>query len=29
MFIPNGKHSPNQEEFEKAYVEIFKFLDVF
>ncbi len=27
MFIPNGKHSPNREEFEKAYVEIFKFLE--
>jgi acetyl esterase/lipase len=27
IFIPDGKHSPNQEEFEKAYIEIFKFLD--
>ncbi|MCR9015424.1 alpha/beta hydrolase [Aquiflexum gelatinilyticum] len=27
IFIPGGKHSPNQEEFENAYIEIFKFLD--
>jgi acetyl esterase/lipase len=27
IFIPDGKHSPNQEEFENAYIEIFKFLD--
>jgi hypothetical protein len=27
MYIPKGKHSPNQEEFENAYVEIFKFLE--
>lgn len=27
MFIPNGKHSPTEEEFERAYIEIFKFLD--
>jgi acetyl esterase/lipase len=27
IFIPDGKHSPNKEEFDKAYVEIFKFLD--
>lgn len=27
VFIPDGKHSPNQEEFENAYIEIFKFLD--
>jgi acetyl esterase/lipase len=27
IFIPGGKHSPNQKEFENAYIEIFKFLD--
>jgi acetyl esterase/lipase len=27
IFIPDGKHSPNQKEFENAYIEIFKFLD--
>jgi acetyl esterase/lipase len=27
IFILNGKHSPTKEEFEKAYIEIFKFLD--
>lgn len=27
IFIPDGKHSPNQEEFDKAYIEMFKFLD--
>ncbi len=27
MFMPNGQHSPSQEEFENAYVEIVKFLD--
>ena len=27
MFVPDGKHSPNKEELEKAYIEIFKFLD--
>lgn len=27
IFIPNGKHSPNREEFEKAYSEVFRFLD--
>lgn len=27
IFIPDGKHSPNQEELENAYIEIFKFLD--
>ncbi|MFD2202693.1 alpha/beta hydrolase fold domain-containing protein [Shivajiella indica] len=27
IFIPEGKHSPNQKEFENAYIEIFKFLD--
>lgn len=27
MFIPNGKHSPDKEEFENAYVELFRFLD--
>jgi acetyl esterase/lipase len=27
MYLPNGKHSPNKEEFENAYTEIFKFLD--
>jgi acetyl esterase/lipase len=27
LYIPNGKHSPNKEEFENAYVEIFRFLD--
>jgi acetyl esterase/lipase len=27
IFIPDGKHSPNQEEFDNAYIEIFKFLD--
>ncbi|MEK6482037.1 alpha/beta hydrolase [Catalinimonas sp. 4WD22] len=26
MFIPDGKHSPNQEEFDEAYEEIFEFL---
>ncbi|SEF84684.1 alpha/beta hydrolase [Algoriphagus boritolerans] len=28
IIIPTGKHSPNQEEFEKAYIELFKFLDL-
>lgn len=27
IFIPDGKHSPNQKEFEKAYIDLFKFLD--
>jgi acetyl esterase/lipase len=27
VFVPNGKHSPTEEEFRKAYVEIFTFLD--
>lgn len=27
MFVPDGKHSPNQKEFDKAYLEIFKFLE--
>jgi acetyl esterase/lipase len=27
IFIPDGKHSPNQEELKNAYIEIFKFLD--
>jgi acetyl esterase/lipase len=27
MFIPNGKHSPTEEELGTAYVEIFKFLE--
>ena len=27
VFIPDGKHSPNTDEFENAYSEIFKFLD--
>lgn len=27
IFIPDGKHSPNSEEFEKAYIEVFKYLD--
>jgi acetyl esterase/lipase len=27
MFMPNGKHSPDNEEFENAYLEIVKFLD--
>jgi hypothetical protein len=27
MFIPDGKHSPTEEELATAYVEIFKFLE--
>lgn len=27
IFIPDGKHSPTKEEFEKAYIDLFKFLD--
>jgi acetyl esterase/lipase len=27
IFIPKGKHSPDKEEFENAYIEIIKFLD--
>lgn len=27
IFIPNGKHSPNEGEFEKAYIQVFNFLD--
>jgi len=27
MYIPNGRHSSNQEELKSAYIRIFKFLD--
>jgi hypothetical protein len=28
IFIPEAKHSPSKEELEKAYIEVFRFLDL-